>query len=211
MSFGGSTTSTTQVPAWLENAARANIGRADVLSTIGYTPYYGPDVAALTPMQVASMQGTNQAANAFGLPSVDPMAGMPQAQDFGGVQGYSSGAGFDRAVEELRTRRPGQYEALIAPFINPVTGAAPSSPFGPLLQPPISGAGLGNGVAGTNNRRESEYTNDGRYIPSTGFPSSSPRAGGTGSFGLPDPMSGSINGVNLGGGGLLSGIFGGGR
>jgi hypothetical protein len=129
---GGSTTSSVEIPAWLENAAQTNLARADQLSTIGYTPYYGADVAALTPMQQASMQNTNQGASAFGMAApTDAMAGMPQAQTFaGGVQGYSSGGLYDQALSELQTRRPGQFAALNAPFINPYTGAAPASPFG---------------------------------------------------------------------------------
>ena len=129
---GGSTTSSVEIPAWLENAAQTNLARADQLSTIGYTPYYGADIAALTPMQQASMQNTNQGASAFGMAApADAMAGMPQAQTFaGGVQGYSSGGLYDQALSELQTRRPGQFAALNAPFINPYTGAAPAAPFG---------------------------------------------------------------------------------
>lgn len=129
---GGSTTTSVEIPAWLENAAQTNLARADQLSTIGYTPYYGADVAALTPMQQASMQNTNQGAAAFGMAApTDAMAGMPQAQTFaGGVQGYSSGGLYDQALSELQTRRPGQFAALNAPFINPYTGAPPASPFG---------------------------------------------------------------------------------
>jgi len=130
---GGSQTTEVKIPKWLENAAQQNIARADVLSTIGYTPYYGADVAAMTPQQVAAMQGTGQAASAFGMPSADPMAGAPQAQNFGGMQAYSSGGLYDQALAELQASRPGQYAALTAPFIDPITGAAPASPFGPLI------------------------------------------------------------------------------
>ena len=135
---GGSTTSQVEIPAWLEDAAKTNLARADQLSTIGYTPYYGADVAALTPMQQASMQNTNQGASAFGMAApTDAMAGMPQAQTFaGGVQGYSSGGLYDQALSELQTRRPGQFAALNAPFINPYTGAPPASPFGGSLLTP---------------------------------------------------------------------------
>lgn len=134
---GGSQTTTVQVPEWLETAAKRNLARADELAKIGYTPYYGPDVAAMTPSQIAAMQGTNAAAQAFGLGAVDPMAGMPVAQNFGGMQAYSSGGLYDQALADLEARAPGQLAALRAPFINPVTGAAPASPFGstPLVAP----------------------------------------------------------------------------
>jgi hypothetical protein len=130
---GGSQTTEVKIPKWLENAAKQNIQRADVLSTIGYTPYYGPDVAGFTPQQMASMQGTNQAASAFGMPTSDPMAGMPSAGNYGGMAAYSSGGLYDQALADLQANRPGQFAALTAPFIDPVTGAAPQSPFGPLV------------------------------------------------------------------------------
>lgn len=139
---GGSQTTQVQVPAWLEQAAQTNLARADQLASIGYTPYYGPDVAAMTPMQMAAMQGTNQAASAFGLGGVDPMTGMPQPQQFaGGVQGYSSAPLFEQSLDQLQAARPGQFAALQAPFIDPITGAPPRAPFGssaPLVQPPVA-------------------------------------------------------------------------
>lgn len=128
---GGSQSTQVQIPAWLESAAQRNIGRAEELAQIGFTPYYGPDVAALTPMQQSAMQNTGSAAQAFGLQSSDPMAGLPQAQDFGGgVSAYSSAPLFQAALDRLQAERPGQYAAMQAPFINPVTGAPASSPFG---------------------------------------------------------------------------------
>ncbi len=124
---GGSKTTSVAMPAWLEDAAKYSLGRAEQASKIGYTPYYGPDVAAMTPMQVAAMQGTNTAAGAFGLGTADPMAGMPQAQNFNGMAAYSSGPMYDQALAELQRRQPGQYNALRAPFIDPVTGAQPGA------------------------------------------------------------------------------------
>lgn len=137
---GGSQTTSVTIPPWLEQAAQTNLARADQLASIGYTPYYGPDVAAMTPMQMAAMQGTNQAASAFGLGGVDPMTGMPQPQQFaGGVQGYSSAPLFNQSLAQLQAARPGQFAALQAPFIDPIAGAPPQYPFGstaPLVAPP---------------------------------------------------------------------------
>jgi len=45
---------------------------------------------------------------------------MPETVDFGGVSGYSSAPLFEQAVEELKTRRPGQYEAIMGRFIDPM-------------------------------------------------------------------------------------------
>lgn len=122
--MGGSSQSTSvKIPAWLEDAAKANIAKANEIAKIGYTPYYGPDIAAMTAPQLASMQGTNQAAMAFGVPTADFNSGMPQAQDYGGMSAYSSGGLADQAFAELKERRPGQYDAIMAQFINPFTGA----------------------------------------------------------------------------------------
>ena len=157
---GGSTTSTVKIPAWLEQAAQANIRRAEDVAALGNVPYYGPDVAAMTPMQMSAGQGINTAAGAFGLGTNDLSMGMPAPQTFaGGVQGYSSGGLYDQALRELQTRAPGQYDAITNMFINRQTGAAPLS-FGqnvppiamPNLPAPVSygdggGGGGGGGLA----------------------------------------------------------------
>jgi hypothetical protein len=134
---GGTQTSEVKIPEWLEAAAKENLARGQSVANIGYTPYYGPDVAAMTPMQMASMQGISSAAGAFGLPGggMTGMEGMPTPQTFaGGVQGYSSGGLYDEAIAELQRRRPGQYNAITGMFVDPITGAAPLS-FGPSVQP----------------------------------------------------------------------------
>ena len=131
---GGSSNSSSQVkiPAWLEDAARANMARADKIAQIGYTPYYGPDVAAFNPTQQAAFKNTADAASAFGMAApADPMAGMPQAQVFAnGLQGYSSAPLYQQTMDAFAAARPGQFAAMSAPFINPITGAAPATPFG---------------------------------------------------------------------------------
>ena len=133
---GGSTTSETTVPQYIEDAARANLSRADEISKIGYTPYYGPDVAAFTPMQEAAFQGTSDMANAFGMSGgnmseQDIYGGMGAPKTYAnGVRGYSSAPIYEQSLAQLRRKRPAQYEALTAPFINPVTGREPKAPFG---------------------------------------------------------------------------------
>ena len=129
---GGSTSSTVTIPQYIEDAARANLAKADEISKIGYTPYYGPDVAAFTPMQQAGFQNTAGMADAFGLAGGGTgMEGMPTPTTYaGGVQGYSSAPMFEQSMAELEARRPGQYAAINAPFIDPVTGAQPAAPYG---------------------------------------------------------------------------------
>ena len=108
---GGSTTQAQQMPKFIEDAAKYNIDMAKRAGQVGYMPYYGPDVAALTPQQEQAMQTNFSAQQAYGM--VDPTAqfstGMPEAQEFaGGVRGYSSGNLFDQAVAELASRDPEQ-------------------------------------------------------------------------------------------------------
>ncbi len=125
MSMGGKTTSTTEIPAFIEDALKENLARAQAQQKIGYMPYYGPDVAAMTPMQEGAMQNTANMARSYGMIAPQaPWAGMPQAQTYdGGMKAYSSGNLFDQALSSLQQRRPGQYQAYTDMFINPQTGA----------------------------------------------------------------------------------------
>ena len=122
---GGSKSTEVKIPQWLEDAAKAGLARSDTVSRIPYAPYYGPDVAAMTPAQIAAMQGTNRAASAFGQSTVDPMAGMPEATNYNGMMAYSSGSGYDAALAELKNRQPGVYNAIMGQFIDPITGEMP--------------------------------------------------------------------------------------
>jgi hypothetical protein len=153
---GGSTTTEVKIPEWLQSAAQGNIRRAEDVAALGNIPYYGPDVAAMTPMQMSAGQGINTAAGAFGLGTNDLSMGMPAPQTFaGGVQGYSSGGLYDQALRELQTRAPGQYNAITGMFINPRTGSTPLS-FGqnvppiamPNLPAPVSYGDVGGGGGG---------------------------------------------------------------
>lgn len=170
---GSSTTSTANtVPAYLQEAAEKMLGRAKATSETGYVPYYGPDVAAMTPSQIAAMRGTNAAASAFGLDTVDPMAGMPAATDYNGMSAYSSGSGYDAAIAELKARFPGQFAAIMAQFVDPVTGAAPASAVGPTqmglpVQAPAGrSSGGGMGYTGGGGGDMSGFASNARsYLP----------------------------------------------
>lgn len=143
---GGRSSTSVEIPEWLESAARQNIARADQIAQIGYVPYYGPDVAAMTPMQMAAGGNINAAASAFGLGApTSATAGMPPAMDYGGMGAYSSAPLFEQSLAQLEARRPGQFAALQAPFIDPVTGAPPAAPFASNLafaDQPVAPAGL---------------------------------------------------------------------
>jgi hypothetical protein len=169
MSKGGSTTSTTEIPEWLKSAAQENINKARDVSKIGYTPYYGPDVAAFSPMQQQSMQSTGNAASAFGLApqGFDAMAGMPQAQTFaGGLQGYSSAPLYQESIDQLQANRPGQYKAMTDMFIDPFTGAAPINNYTPVAPDPVPVdiGGGGGGVTPTPSDPYAGYGDTGAYV-----------------------------------------------
>lgn len=205
---GGSETST-EVPQFVTDAGEFGVDRAKQLAEMGYMPYFGPDVAALSPMEYAGMQNTAGAANAFGMASpgmqgaaqggmqgqpqgltnqqprnmqqaqvgdtpqdrqiveayqqqfgrmpdqagydfwsqnynpetfqrdfqagigpmdtvVDPMTGLPQAGNYGGVSGYSGAPIFTGAQDQLQQRMPGLMDNYNSMFIDPITGTPPS-------------------------------------------------------------------------------------
>jgi hypothetical protein len=106
---GGGTTSQVEIPKWVEKPATRNLQRAEQIQQMDYMPYYGADVAALTPMQQQSMQNTVGAAQAFGMApqDMDAMAGMPVAREYAdGTVGYTAGGLYDQAVAEVNRRRP---------------------------------------------------------------------------------------------------------
>ena len=194
MSKGGSTSSTVAVPQYIEDAARRNLSRADDISKIGFTPNYGPDVAAGTPMMEAAAQNVADTANAFGVRSTmsqqDTMGGMPAPTTYaGGVQGYSSAPMFEQSLETLAEKRPGQYDYINSMFIDPVTGL-PGSRVGESIDytqpPPVDGGG-----AGGNNNNDSDpfniapsYTGS---VPSSGLTPAVPYD--PASIGTPGQMS----------------------
>ena len=130
---GGSQTSQVTIPAYIEEASKANLERANQIAQIGYTPYFGPTVAAFSPMQQAAFGNTSQAAQAFGLGGggMTGMEGMPQAQQMaGGGYGYSAAPIYEASLGQLQQRAPAQYDFIRGMFIDPVTGQQPNPPFG---------------------------------------------------------------------------------
>lgn len=137
MSKGGSETTTVQLPEWLEQPARRNLGRSEEISTLGYMPNFGPQIAAFAPQQIAAMKNTNKMANAYGMGGA-PLD-IPKAKEYaGGISGYSSIPLFREMRDQFEKVRPGQMDAYRAQFINPWSGAAPESDFAGLMtqEPP---------------------------------------------------------------------------
>ena len=136
----GKQTEQVKIPEWAQKASQEAIALSKKIGQIDYLPYYGPDVAAFTPMQQQAMQGRYDAASAFGLAPAggDAMAGIPAPKDFGGGHmAYSSGDLFDVARAELASRHPQLAQArnslFSATYSNPVT-SAPITP-GPMNDP----------------------------------------------------------------------------
>jgi len=106
---GGTQTSAQSIPAWVEGPAKENLAQAKIAGQIGYMPYYGPEVAGLSPQQEMAMQNTFNAQQAFGMAPKGAQfsTGLPETTQYaGGVSGYSSGGLFDQALAELKSRQP---------------------------------------------------------------------------------------------------------
>lgn len=185
MGKGGSQKTTTEVklPPELVEAAKRNLNLANEVAGIGPAMFNGPSIAGFSPMQMNAMQGTDQAASAFGMPSsvnwqqgsggqMQAPKGMNQAEMFkaltgmaqpnssaGGFQGYNTLPGAMQAVNKLP---PAQLAAIQAFSMNPKTGAQPANPVMPRLQTPSaqgsSPEGQGNTTAkNTSAQRLRDY------------------------------------------------------
>jgi len=134
---GGSTSSSVEIPEYIEKAAQRNLNKAERISQLGYVPYYGPDVAAFTPMQQASFQNTADVAGAFGMNAPasqqDIMGGMAAPTQYaGGVSGYSSAPIYQQSLDELARQRPAQKSYMDSFFIDPYSGSYGSNAPAPI-------------------------------------------------------------------------------
>jgi len=124
MSGGKGGSQSTKIPEWVRGPAERNLGRAENAAEIGYTPYYGPSLAAFSPLQNQAFANLGAAGQAFGLaPEGEMFQPTMQPTDYGnGLRAHSSGDLYDLALAELQERRPGQFNAINSMFIDPVTG-----------------------------------------------------------------------------------------
>jgi hypothetical protein len=142
-----------EIPEWERKAAQDALAKATGAAELGNMGYYGPDVAAMTPQQIAGQQNTLDMASAFGMnvPQGGAMSGMPQAQTFaGGVQGYSSGDLYDESLRAFQERSPEQAAAYqdMYPYAMPLPQSnrdlgQPSYDYG---MPPAPPADIAKGV-----------------------------------------------------------------
>ncbi len=118
MSGGGGnkktkTSQTFKLPQWYEDAAKNVLAKGEEASKGGYTPWLGPDVAALSPASKAGFQGVDAMSTAFGMPANASAAYLPEEQQFaGGVKGYSSFPTFEESMNALKAKYPAMYEFL---------------------------------------------------------------------------------------------------
>lgn len=128
-----------KLPKAIEAASKDNLRIANEVASIGYTPYQGNTVAALTPMQKAAMDTTRGAMGAFNMgdggfaasqaQGLDPYTGLAmQPTERGGVMGYNPMGIY----EDAKGRIDPAQRAMIESFtMNPVTGEAPRNPAVP--------------------------------------------------------------------------------
>lgn len=131
MGKGGSSTSV-EIPAYIEDAAKRNLTRADKISAIGSVPLsYGPTVAAFTPMQQSSFANTANVADAFGLASpqgLDMYGGLGAPTTYAnGLSAYSAAPIYDQTLAAFGAARPGQKSYIDSFFIDPFTGTPGSN------------------------------------------------------------------------------------
>ena len=128
MGKGGSSTSV-QIPQYIEDAAKRNLNRADKISALGNVPLsFGPTAAAFTPMQQSVFTNTADQALSFGLSAPsgnNVMGGMDAPTTYAnGVSAYSGYPIYEQIESEFAQKRPGQKDYIDSFFIDPFTGAA---------------------------------------------------------------------------------------
>lgn len=140
---GGGSRTSVQIPQWIQDPMQRGISRAEDMSRMGYQPYYGPEVAAFSPMQIAAMQSSADAASAFGLaPQMDVSAGIPTPTEYvGGVRGYGSGDIFEQSLNEFNKRQPAQAAIYNDLFAGPDVGRIDYGDNGGNDRPVMSGGG----------------------------------------------------------------------
>lgn len=113
---GDSKTQTMRLPPEIEALAKRNLVKAEQAGQIGYTPYQGPTVAALNPMQVNSMKQNEAAMRAFGMNPASVDASIPQAKTYaGGVRGYDPMALYLQAVGRINPAQRAAIDSFTTP------------------------------------------------------------------------------------------------
>ena len=118
---------------------------------------------------------------------------MPDPTNVGGFDAYSTIPLFEGAKADFKEARPGQAAAIDGFFIDPVTGANPNRPSGPVTPAPTPVAFSDNGPA---------YNSHGFGAPAAGGDSH----GFTGFMDMIDGGGAGASGDTFQGGGLISNV-----
>lgn len=110
---GGESTQKVEIDPRLEKEALKNMKQARAVSQLPYAPNFGAQVAAFTPQQQAAFDTANMAAGAFGLPTAKTNP-LPEAQNVGGFQGYSTKGLYEDAMSKVPSGVLALYNALFA-------------------------------------------------------------------------------------------------
>ena len=151
--MGSRSTQETKIPAYIEEAGKKALERAQQIQDLGYVPYMGPEIAEISETERALNRNVGAMASAFGLEGPAPLTmGDAEVTSAGGVSGYSSYPAYMSALQRLQEQRPDQYAYLAGlGRFDPITGAAIAPPVvpdvatGPLGASPVSGGGNDDG------------------------------------------------------------------
>lgn len=153
--MGSRSTQETKIPAYIEEAGKKALERAQQIQDLGYVPYMGPEIAEISETERALNRNVGAMASAFGLEGPAPLTmGDAEVTSAGGVSGYSSYPAYMSALQRLQEQRPDQYAYLAGlGRFDPITGAAIAPPqvpevtTGPLGMAPVSGGSDNDGLS----------------------------------------------------------------
>ena len=157
-SKGGETKQEVKLPKELMDAAKQNLVLANQVARLPPMHNFGGTVAAFTPQQVAGMAASDAAAASLGMPTAGfntgmNIPGMPQAQNFGGIQAYSTKDVYDDAMARVPPEIKAAYYQFLSTNITnqPVAGVngagvtAATNPVGQLTAPALVSGITGSG------------------------------------------------------------------
>ena len=123
--MGSSSKQETKIPAYIEEAGKKALERAQQIQDLGYVPYMGPEIAEISETERALNRNVGAMASAFGLEGPAPLTmGDAEVTSAGGVSGYSSYPAYMSALQRLQEQRPDQYAYLAGlGRFDPITGA----------------------------------------------------------------------------------------
>lgn len=120
-----------QIDPALTAAARDALDFAAAGAAVPYSPNRGVQFAAFTPQQIAAMENTSDASEAFGMDGGGGVTLPAPETSASGIAGYSTAKDFDEMKN--KSMAPGLQEAIAKLFANPTTGEF-NGPKGPLFR-----------------------------------------------------------------------------